>query len=119
MLNRLRNKWWEFRRRCQRFLRGYSWVDVWNLDTWFIETVEPMLRHLQKEGVGIPGGYEEAEWKERLGQMADHLHLMSEWNVIHEVFNGNYLDENIDDVMCEHKEKFFEMFSEDFYRLWD
>lgn len=120
MLYKLRKKWWGFRNRCQRFLRGYAWSDVWDLDFWFIDTVEPMLRHLQKNGIGIPNGYSDDEWKDRLGQMADHLHLMGEWNVVSEVFDGDYSDvEKVHSIMNEHKEKFFEMFSKDFYNLWD
>ena len=120
MLYKLRKKWWGFRNRCQRFLRGYAWSDVWDLDFWFIDTVEPMLRHLQKNGIGIPNGYSEEGWKEHLDQMADHLHLMGEWNVVSEVFDGDYSDvEKVHSIMNEHKEKFFEMFSKDFYNLWD
>ena len=119
MLYKIRGVWWDLRRRWQRFLRGYAWTDVWNLDSWFINTVEPMLRHLQKEGMGYPFGYEPEEWAERLGQMADHLHLMDEENVVEEVFGGDYIAREINDVMKDHCEKFFEMFSKDFYNLWD
>lgn len=85
-----------------------------------METLEPMLRHLQENHQAHPCGYEHEEWTKRIGEMANHLHLMYEENVIKEVFNGDYMKvKEIRDVMMEHKNAFFKMFSEDFYDLWD
>lgn len=115
----IRDAYWNFRRNCQRFSRGYSWGDVWDMYSWFLETLEPMLRHLQKEHMGHPGKYSDDEWTERLGKMADCLHLMDECNVIEEVYGGDYMNKGIAATMEENKKKFFEMFAEDFYSLWD
>lgn len=105
--------------RWHRFLRGYAWGDVWDMFTWFINTVEPMLRHLKDYGQGYPGVYEPEEWEAILDEMIYHLHYMQEENVINEKCNGNYLDVNIGKIMNEHKDKFFELFSREFYNLWD
>lgn len=52
--NFIREKWWEFRQRCQRFKRGFAWGDVWDMDAWFISTAKPMLEHLLKKHWGHP-----------------------------------------------------------------
>ncbi len=46
------NKNWEFRRNLQRFRRGWAYTDVWDLDSWFIGMLEPMLRHLKEHHSG-------------------------------------------------------------------
>lgn len=47
----------EERARQQRAQRGYADVDVWNIDSWFLETVSPMLRQLRKEHNGFPSSF--------------------------------------------------------------
>lgn len=41
------------RARLQRFKRGYSYGDVWDMDCWFKRTVKPMLIHLRDNGIGM------------------------------------------------------------------
>ena len=38
----------------QRADRGYSDCDVWNIDSWFISTLKPMLEQLGKNNMGYP-----------------------------------------------------------------
>ena len=105
--------------RWLRFLRGYSWGDVWDMSTWFIHTIEPMLRHLKDFGQGHPCHYEPEEWSAILDEMLFHLYYMDEEHVLNEACNGNYLDPTVGKIMNEHKDKFFELFSREFYNLWD
>ena len=79
----------ELRRNWQRFRRGWAYSDVWDIDYWFMEMLEPMLRHLKEHHFGTPFDYTDEEWEARLGQMADYLHLMDEENVIEEVYGGD------------------------------
>lgn len=117
--------WYNFKVRCERFKRGYAYADIWNMDGWFIHTVEPMLRHLRKTHFGYPcvdEAFTNEDWENILDQMIYHLHLMDEDNVENELFNGDcgidgYLD--LYKVKEEHREKFFELFSKYFYCLWD
>ncbi len=37
----------------QRAKRGYADVDVWNMDSWFLRTVSPMLKQLRKRHHGF------------------------------------------------------------------
>lgn len=111
---------WKLRRNWQRFRRGWAYSDVWDIDYWFMEMLEPMLRHLKEHHFGNPFDYTDEEWESRLGEMADHLHLMDEENVTEEIYGGDATKfKEIYETMQEHKEEFFEMFAHDFYALWD
>ena len=57
--------------RCQRFKRGYAWSDVWNMDSWFMRTVKPMLLHLYHNHHGVPMEFENNPegWKEVLNEI--------------------------------------------------
>lgn len=125
--------WLKFKRSCQRFKRGYSYSDVWNMDHWFINTVKPMLMHLRDYGIGIPselyveyvdGGNERERWETVLTEMIECLELMDEDTA--EKYLGiadndwsaaSY--EKVRNLMSEKKDYFFELFSEYFYHLWD
>lgn len=111
---------WKLHRNWQRFRRGWSYSDVWDIDGWLVEMVEPMLRRLKERHCGCPFGYTDEEWEARLEQMADYLHLMDENNVAEEVYGGDTTKyKEIAEAMEENKKKFFEMFSHDFYALRD
>jgi hypothetical protein len=119
------------RARIQRFKRGYSYGDVWDMDFWFMRNVKPMLIHLRDHGMGIPFDLyldgeenERAAWEAVLTEMIDCLTLMDEdeaqkylgiadedWSV--ESYN------KVNDLMDEKKNRFFELFSKHFYSLWD
>lgn len=127
-----------FRARCQRFMRGYSYGDVWDMDYWFIRTVKPMLIHLRDHGIGMPGtlvvdGENEREaWEAVLTEMIDCLTLMDEENVYEHLFGENWFERDLSDgasvlsdwelvnnIMDQKKDRFFELFSKYFYHLWD
>ena len=122
--------WNKFRARSQRFKRGYSYGDVWDMDFWFIRTVKPMLVHLRDYGIGIPqdlyvdGENERVNWENVLTEMINCLDLMDKDNVEKHlgITNNDYSIENSKKVcrlMEENKNRFFELFSKYFYNLWD
>ena len=121
---------WKLKRNIQRFIRGYADSDSYDISSWFIEMLEPMLRRLQATNKGYPERYGDEGWTKRLGEMADCLHYMNEMNVIgeSEKFSKALTEdgchswsdyEEIRDIVLENRDKFFEMFKEDFYDLWD
>ena len=125
----IRDAWWDFRKRCQRFKRGYASADVWDIDQWFVETVKPMLIHLRTHGNTYPIEFSSRdEWCAVLDEMIKHIDLMDENSVLH--FLG-FVDDDcwrhmtiedhkqIREAMFENKNKFFELFSKYFYNLWD
>lgn len=119
------------RARIQRFKRGYSYGDVWDMDYWFMRTAKPMLIHLRDHGMGIPfdlyqeGAENEREvWEAVLTAMIHCLDLMDEENA--EKYLGIADDDHsiesynkVTNLMEENKNKFFELFSKHFYSLWD
>lgn len=117
--------------RCQRFRRGYSYGDVWDMDFWFMRTVKPMLTHLRDHGIGIPNDLylqdadnERILWENTLTEMISCLELMNEDNVEKylEIENKDFSVEDYEKkwaLMEENKNRFFELFSKHFYSLWD
>ena len=119
------------RARCQRFRRGYSYGDVWDMDVWFQRTAKPMLIHLRDHGIGIPfslykdGAENEREdWEAVLTEMVECLELMDEDAA--EQYLGIDIRscpleyyKKVNDFMDEKKDRFFELFSKYFYSLWD
>lgn len=131
---KIKDAYWGFRKRCQRFKRGYSWGDVWDMDIWFMETIKPMLIHLRDYGIGCPAElYNEEDdsgeaWKKVLTEMIDCLEFMDEDKVYERLGFGD-LDSRhriaIEDIKTvynireNNKNRFFELFSKHFYDLWD
>ena len=123
--------WDNFRARCQRFKRGYSYGDVWDMDVWFKRTVKPMLLHLRDNGIGVPnalyldGAENEREaWEAVLTEMIHCLTLMDEdearksLGISRKDYSiGAY--QRTSNLMDEKKDRFFELFSKYFYSLWD
>lgn len=117
--------------RIQRFKRGYSYGDIWDMDFWFMRTVKPMLIHLRDHGIGIPNELylqdadnERILWENTLTEMISCLELMNEDNAEKHLGIENK-DFSVEDyekkwaLMEENKNRFFELFSKYFYCLWD
>ena len=119
------------RARCQRFKRGYAYVDVWDMDHWFKRMAKPMLTHLRDHGIGIPNALyqqdaenEREAWEAVLTEMIECLELLDEDAA--EKYLGIADDDysaasyrKVTAFMDEKKDRFFELFSEYFYCLWD
>lgn len=119
------------RARVQRFRRGYSYGDVWDMDFWFMRTVKPMLIHLRDHGIGIPNELylqdadnERILWENILTEMVSCLELMNEDNaekhlgIENKDFSAEYYEKKWA-LMEENKNRFFELFSKYYYNLWD
>lgn len=128
--NAIRDFLWDFRRRCQRFKRGYAWSDVWSMYGWFMLTIEPMLIHLRNNHVGVPMEFENNPdgWNEVLDEMISCIKLMDEENVYDHLGFGDsdsykHMTRedygNVYKVMEDNKNRFFELFSKYFFNLWD
>jgi hypothetical protein len=119
------------RARCQRFIRGYSYGDVWDMDCWFKRTVKPMLIHLRDHGIGIPfdlyqegAENERAAWEAVLTEMVECIDLMDEDEAQKYlgIADDDYSAESykkVNDFMDEKKDRFFELFGKYFFSLWD
>ncbi len=122
----------DLRGRWQRFMRGWSYGDVWDMDHWFMRNIKPMLIHLRDRGIGIPmelykqdAENEREDWEAVLTEMINCLDLMGEDNVRKSLnlWYGKHLTHDdyklISDTMETNKNRFFELFSKYFYDLWD
>ena len=139
MFNRIkiyfRMKTYNLRKRIQRFIRGYAYSDVWDIDAWFMENIKPMLIHLRDHGMGIPmdlyqedAENEREKWEAVLTEMINCLNNMDD-NKVKEQFGTDtsfgfkalsrqdYLD--MHEIMEKNKNRFFELFSKYFYTLLD
>lgn len=126
---RVQNALGNLRARCQRFKRGYSYGDVWNMFDWFMRTVKPMLIHLKNKGIGYPGEFKDrSEWEAILDEMINCLDFMDE-DKVHTFFGFCEIDDykrmtkedhqRIYKTMEENKNRFFELFSKYYFDLWD
>ena len=126
---RIKNAWYDFRCRCQRFKRGWAYGDVWDMDQWFMRTVKPMLVHLKNNGISMPlefynGDGNRIYWENTLTEMITCLELMDEDAAREylDISDSDYSFESYqktNDFMEENKNRFFELFSKYFFDLWD
>ena len=127
---KIKYAWDNFRRRIQRFKRGWAYSDVWNMYCWFMTTLKPMLVHLKNNHMGVPMEFENDldGWTKVLNEMINYLDMMNEdnvydhfgfgdWNSWREMTSADYV--NIYKTMEENKNRFFELFSKYFYDMWD
>lgn len=123
------NTWWDLRKRCQRFKRGFSWGDVWDMNQWFMEIAKPMLTHLKTNGISYPTEFKDRdEWCAVLGEMIACLELMEEDKVYEFIGFRKYEDywrmttedrKKAYEIRECNKNRFFDLFSKHFYDLWD
>ena len=127
---KIKYAWDNFRRRLQRFKRGWAYSDVWNMYCWFMTTLKPMLVHLKNNHMGVPMEFEKDPdgWAKVLDEMINCLDMMNEdnvyeyfgfgdWNSWREMTSTDHA--NIYNTMEENKNRFFELFSKYFYDMWD
>ena len=88
----------------QRMVRGWTYTDVWNMDTWFLHTIPPMLRYLAEHGCSYPGRppfdgeYGPQRWKDWLLETADLLDSGREdWQEEHNQYYDEYIKHLMDD----------------------
>ena len=129
--NAIRDFIYDFRTRYQRFKHGYSYVDVWDMDSWFMNMTKPMLTHLRDHGIGIPWDLyvddednERSAWEAVLTEMIECLDLMNEDAAQKHlgIADNDYTAASyhkVNDFMEEKKNRFFELFSKHFFSLWD
>ena len=123
------NAYWGLRKRCQRFKRGFSWGDVWDMDQWFMEIAKPMLTHLKTNGNSYPNDFKSRdEWCAVLDEMIDCLELMEEDKVYEFLGFRRYEDywrrttedrKKAYEIRENNKNRFFELFNKHFYDLWN
>ena len=123
---RIEEKWKNLRYRSQRFKKGYSDRDVWEMRDWFIQTAKPMLRELSAKAYNYPEEASEEQWREILLEMADLLETMDVWDdTAARKSAGAAENDNSTEALWQisaekrrAKERFFFLFNKWFYDLW-
>lgn len=117
----------------QRIRYGWCDRDTWDINTWFLKVMPPMLQHLRDNLHGYPYNMEEGEWYNTLETM---IKLFSEADEnycsmknSYDIYTSDAKEKNgkshaerekeIFKYRDECKNKAFEMFSKYFWNLWD
>lgn len=87
----------------QRATRGWTYIDVWNMDTWFLHTIPPMLHYLAENGHTYPdyppfdGENGPERWKDWLIETADLLETgLEDWQNEHNEYYEEYMEHLMD-----------------------
>lgn len=92
--------WRNCRDTYRRARYGWTYVDVWNWDDWFLKNAVPMLRYLADNHCAYPGQGEfdtSEKWEDWLRHMADLLESGdTEWQDAHNEYYKDYMSEPID-----------------------
>lgn len=125
-----RDAFYDVKYGVQRWRRGYSDVDLWNLCDWFYESMNKMLPALRKKHHGYPVGMTNEEYEGKLDSLIKLLPYLdwyngrdivkAEFGIKDQLFLHSKEDaEAVDKRLEEKKNEFFKLFSELFYNLWD
>ena len=120
----IKDTYWDIRYGFQRIFKGYDAVDTFETFAKFIERYSKILTEYRKYHVGYCGWMTEEEWDAVIDEMIYHLKYMDEMTVIEELerdvpdnWSASY--KTVGEILDNHKNKFFELFSKYFYHLWD
>ena len=118
--------------KIQRFKRGYADVDVWNFESWFLDTIPKMLTQLKKQLHGCPINMEFEDWENYLQEMINHFEVASTIDDVDDYYPEDYvyLSEAEKDLLREKSvehikhckeelHKGLQMLEERFFDLWD
>jgi len=107
----------------QRARMGYAYIDVWEIDTWFLDIMPKMLTHLKDYGMSYPGFHEDGtefspeEWSKVISEMIECFEKAKEQD--DDCGKGaEYLIQTFT-IRDAYKNKGLEMFKEHFWNLWD
>ena len=95
--------------------KGYTYETLWAIDSWFLEIMPKILKEFREKTQSYPCQLTPEQWDKILSDMEQYLYKMSE-----EYYDRDKMEyKEIDRQRMAAKEKFFELFSEYFYDLWD
>lgn len=104
----------------QRIERGFSDYDAYDVDTFLIQLIPAMLRHLADHTHGHPIEYEHKEWQEWLRETAEYFERAHD--ISHNRINYCYTKEQREQLNNEYTKYLNEGFmrlAENFNHLWN
>ena len=133
--------------KIQRFKRGYSDCDVWNIRDWFLLNMPKLLDEMREDCHGYPANMTPEEWDDVLRQMAfcfreAHEDTCSQKNEYNDLFNIELVrngsntysekisneemrekwlarEQEIGDYMVQKLAEGLDLFKQYFWDLWD
>jgi hypothetical protein len=120
----IKDTYWEIRYGFQRMFKGYDSVDTFETFAKFRERYLKILTQYRKNHIGYVWGMTADEWDAIIDEMIYHLRYMDEETVTEELEKDVPNDwsashKTINNILENHKNSFFELFSKYFYDLWD
>ena len=111
--------------RTQRFIKGYAIVDVWNVDYWFINNCDKILKEFKEKNNSIPAYFiDDILKEERDPTVIESEKAYKEWmNIIDKMIKLLEImkrePENDEDFkyIDKCKEEFFKLFSKYFWMI--
>ena len=73
ILWKLKNIKYKLKYKIQRFHIGYTDIDVWNFDDWFLTTIPKMLDYLQEISISYPYEMTIEDWHNIINTMSNHF----------------------------------------------
>ena len=126
---KIKQAYWNKRDKIQKLIRGYSDTDINELYQWFIDTLRPMIKQFRKSTNSFPSSYlvdglDEKEWDKTLKEMEKCLYMMDEHHVMDYYkykFDNLTLEQSakVYKTMMKNKDRFFDLFKEYFYDMWN
>ena len=149
IMNRVKDLLRKIKYTYQRAKHGYTDIDTWNIDVWFLDIMPKILKQYKENLHGYPTVLNsQEEWeniiermifllsemnennctyvnpyeKEFLSNIENHLEKVNHgWQIKQSELSKKYFgeEENKLNYMNLCKEEFFNLFSKYFYNLWD
>lgn len=121
---RIKQRYYSLKQRWQRSKKGYSYIDIWGFNDWFLDIVPRMLEELSKECHGHPIDMTYEEWIEYLNTMSMHFKEAAKYDDLDFDKNISFKDnltlqEQAYSNCKEHLETGLDMLKARFFDLWD
>ena len=116
----------QLRYRCQRFKRGYSDYDAYEIRDWFIRTAKPMLQEMRAKTRNHPQEISEEQWQAILLELTELLEIMNirddsaarKLAGLAPDYRSTEVYQKISDEVARAKKRFFFLFDLWFFDLW-
>lgn len=103
----------------QRGKRGYADCDWWNMDSYLVSIILPMLKRMKADEIGYPG-HGKASTPEKWGTLLDEM--IEGFTIAQKIADADYPPEQFIELLAQDKkvfEKKMKVFIKWFFHLWD
>ena len=121
---KIKEKFYNLKYRCQRFIRGYADEDIWNIDCWFLENIKKIFPEFIKRTNSHPSELTWEEWKAILVTMNELLGWMDIDDACQKLYHKESYELTSEqareaaEAAKDCKYTFFHLFNKYFNHLW-